>query len=365
MVETAVILIDEGSRSMYDTKILGMTVIERMRKTLERLGVLKVHIIENKKDYLLKLKDEITNSFMVLINPVIIIEKKLEIKDDSNIIFTSNRERIGAYILKKDFFDILETSNNIKLAIEKYLNEKGGKSIEINAIKLENTDDLKKAEKALLNSLIKMEKTLLSGSKPAYFDGIISRNINRKISLKISKYLASTSITPNQISIISFLISVAGSSLFLLNSHITTLIGGLLIQFSSIVDGCDGEIARLKFMESKYGAWLDGILDRYADFVIVFCMTMSVLELDPVLWAAIGLLAALAVFMIPYTGDKYVVAYKETYVDRGFFIPMTRDVRMFLVMLGAIFNSLGAVLIIFAVLGNLESIRRMIVLRSS
>ncbi len=239
------------------------------------------------------------------------------------------------------------------------------KTVEINAIKLENTDDLKKAEKALLNSLIKMEKTLLSGSKPAYFDGIISRNINRKISLRISKYLASTGITPNQISIISFLISAIGSSLFLLNNHITTLIGGLLIQFSSIVDGCDGEIARLKFMESKYGAWLDGILDRYADFIIVFCMTMSVLEMNPVFWAAIGLFAALATFMIPYTGDKYVVAYKETYVDRGFFIPMTRDVRMFLVMLGAIFNSLGAALIILAVLGNLESIRRVIALRSS
>lgn len=360
MVETAVILIDEGSRSMYDTKILGMTVIERMRKTLERLGVLKVHIIENKKDYLLKLKDEITNSFIVLINPVTIIEKKLEIKDDSNIIFTSNRERIGAYILKKDFFDILETSNNIKLAIEKYLNEKG-KSIEINAIKLENTDDLKKAEKALLNSLIKMEKTLLSGSKPAYFDGIISRNINRKISLKISKYLASTSITPNQISIISFLISVAGSSLFLLNSHITTLIGGLLIQFSSIVDGCDcktqihgiqiwcmarrnpGQIRRLRhsFLYDNECSGIRPVLGSYR------------------------LLAAFAVFIIPYTGDKYVAAYKETYVDRGFFISMTRDVRMFLVMLGAIFNSLSAVLIIFAVLGNLESIRRIIVLRSS
>ena len=39
------------------------------------------------------------------------------------------------------------------------------------------------------------------------------------------------------------------------------VLGSLLVQLQSILDGCDGEIARLKFKSSKVGEWLDNILD--------------------------------------------------------------------------------------------------------
>ena len=55
-------------------------------------------------------------------------------------------------------------------------------------------------------------KVKRTGLKPAYYDGIIARTLNRRISLKISKYLAGRNITPNQITVFSFLISVAGSA---------------------------------------------------------------------------------------------------------------------------------------------------------
>ncbi len=128
MAETAVIVIDGNSRSMYDTKILGMTVFERIKKTLERVGIKRVYTIEDKKEYLLDLDGKISNPIMLLVSPVIITEKRLEVENDSNIIFTSNGKPIGAYIIKKDFFEILRSSSDIKTAIKKYMDEKGGKN---------------------------------------------------------------------------------------------------------------------------------------------------------------------------------------------------------------------------------------------
>ena len=38
-------------------------------------------------------------------------------------------------------------------------------------------------------------------------------------------------------------------------------LGGCLYQLSSMIDGCDGEIARLKFKHSDWGEWYDTISD--------------------------------------------------------------------------------------------------------
>ena len=44
----------------------------------------------------------------------------------------------------------------------------------------------------------------------------------------------------------------------------------MVAQVSSIIDGCDSEIARLKRLERDFGAWFDAVLDRYADAFLQF-----------------------------------------------------------------------------------------------
>ncbi len=44
----------------------------------------------------------------------------------------------------------------------------------------------------------------------------------------------------------------------------------MVAQVASIIDGCDGEIARLKRLESDFGAWFDAVLERYADAFLLF-----------------------------------------------------------------------------------------------
>jgi phosphatidylglycerophosphate synthase len=112
--------------------------------------------------------------------------------------------------------------------------------------------DLPKLEKWLLASLVKQE------------DGFLARHVNRRISLAISRRLAATRVTPNGMTIASVALGLAGAAFFLPARPAFEFAGALLFLAHSIVDGCDGELARLKFQESRLG----GVLDFWGDNVV-------------------------------------------------------------------------------------------------
>lgn len=113
-------------------------------------------------------------------------------------------------------------------------------------------DDIFRVEKSLYRGLIKESESFMS------------RHVERKISLAITRQLINTAMTPNQMSLISIGIGLIGG--YFLSFPITSLqtLGALLFLLHSILDGCDGEIARLKYLESRWG----GILDFWGDNVV-------------------------------------------------------------------------------------------------
>jgi len=92
-------------------------------------------------------------------------------------------------------------------------------------------------------------------------DGIISRNLNRHVSIFISKRLVNTPVTPNAMTIITFLVSVVAAYFAAQGGYFPTLVGAILLQCNSILDGVDGELARVRFQYSRLGQWLDTIGD--------------------------------------------------------------------------------------------------------
>jgi CDP-L-myo-inositol myo-inositolphosphotransferase len=221
-------------------------------------------------------------------------------------------------------------------------------------IDIDNCKSLKQAKKIISKSLVKKN------------DGPISKILNRKISLRISSYLVKTNINPNFITVITFLVSLLSAFFFSIGHYYYTLIGGLLAQFSSIIDGCDGEIARLKFKQSNYGAWFDSVLDRYADAFILFGMTYGYFALNSnyFIWP-LSFIALTGSFINSYTADKYTCLYKQVYVNKGFSLKISRDVRLFLIMIAGIFNIIVPILILLAILTNIENVRRVIYLKEN
>ena len=229
-----------------------------------------------------------------------------------------------------------------------------------------DVDDEKAFKKAEAKLLATLEKSS---------DGPISRYINRPLSIRISKYLVKTNISPNFISFLSFILCCIGAFFFLLGEYTFLLWGAILAQAASIVDGCDGEIARLKFQETEYGAWFDAVLDRYADAFLLFGLTYYVyFPSGNLLYLFIGFLAIIGSFMNSYTADKYDGGLmKKKIGSKGHYFRIGRDVRIFIIFLFAILNIrflfLGEILnlpfltiLLIAILTNAENIRRMVVL---
>jgi phosphatidylglycerophosphate synthase len=92
-------------------------------------------------------------------------------------------------------------------------------------------------------------------------DGIVARHINRHISIFISKRIVNTPITPNMMSVITFLLGIAGAVSVARGGYYPMLLGAFLFQWNSILDGVDGELARVRFQHSTLGQWLDTVSD--------------------------------------------------------------------------------------------------------
>ncbi|NWK01231.1 NTP transferase domain-containing protein [Marine Group I thaumarchaeote] len=196
-------------------------------------------------------------------------------------------------------------------------------------------------------------------------DGPVSRILNRPISLRISKLLLKTGITPNQISVLSTVIGLVGASFFFSGEYFYLILGGILIHIHSIVDGCDGEVARLKLRQTKYGGWLDAVLDRYVDAAIIFGLAYGYWNMtgDMTIWI-IGFSALIGTFLNSYTSDKYDSIFKNGDMAKKSKFRMGRDVRLLLIVIGALTNQIPIMLIILAVITNFEAIRRLITFRS-
>jgi phosphatidylglycerophosphate synthase len=135
--------------------------------------------------------------------------------------------------------------------------------VDIDPMIVETPSDVRVAEQRLLKSLVKDT------------DGFMARHVERPISLAISRRLAGTAITPNQMSLISIAVGICGGPLFLSSRPLMQTIGALLFLAHSILDGCDGELARLKFQQSRWGGVLDFWGDNVVHIVIFACMAVG------------------------------------------------------------------------------------------
>ena len=220
-------------------------------------------------------------------------------------------------------------------------------------IDVDDPEAFRRAENALLANL---------RGKTNY--GPIARFLNRPLSTRISRRLVNYPITPNQISLYSFLFSILAAGLIALGGYPALFLGGVLAQFASVIDGCDGEVARLKFQSSDYGKWLDAVLDRYADAFLLFGLTWHAFsERTESVVLFIGFLAIIGSFMLSYTADKYDRLMSRQ-IRQGKGLRLGRDVRVFIIFLGAVLHLPFWTLLVIAVMMNLETIRRLIVCRN-
>ena len=97
-------------------------------------------------------------------------------------------------------------------------------------------------------------------------DGPVSRYLNRPVSTRLSMALAPVRISPDLVSVVSVALALVGAWLLATGRGI---LGGIMIQGASVLDGVDGETARLLMRAGPRGAMLDGVLDRLGDAAVM------------------------------------------------------------------------------------------------
>ncbi len=271
------------------------------------------------------------------------LDDATKVQLDGDVITGIGKERVsfnaadtGLFLCQPSLFDVLKVAQNrgqhsLSAGLVELIRSREFRAVTIGErfwFDVDTPKSLGLAKRALLQSLSKPDE-----------DGFVSSYLNRPLSRRISEMLVRTPISPNGISLLSFAVGIIGAIMFCLGGYIWTILAGLVIQLSSIADGCDGEVARLRFQSSKFGGWFDTILDRYADTAIVAGVSFGYWLAHPHAAVWLGAIFTLTGFiMASYTKKEFVIRYQSKPPSGLFGKLIKRDLRIFVIMLGAMVN---------------------------
>ena len=106
--------------------------------------------------------------------------------------------------------------------------------------------------------------------------GLVARFINKKISFRLTRYLlVHLPITPNMVTLLAGALGLYGAFLISTGTYDHIVLGFLFAQFQSILDGCDGELARVRFQQTSIGEWLDTIVDDVLNLALVLAIGVA------------------------------------------------------------------------------------------
>lgn len=289
------------NQSQVTRPLLGLTLYERSKKMLEHSGLKEAASLEGTLPLVLWPFE--------LVGPPTLGAEVADISPlpDEVIAFGSREVLRPAIILGPDVRSRLAQGTDAQTMYENARNIlTSHKEPKAPVVEVRDLSSRRKARRVLLNAL----------RKPT--DGVVSRTLNRPLSIAMSSLFVLTPITPNQLTLLTFFIAMIGAWFVASQEFV---LGTLTLQFASILDGCDGEVARLKYMSSRLGAWLDTVLDDISNMTFAWAIGYGLWKTlrHPVLANAMLVLGVLTVIcaLIAVSLEYYRVLRRGERVDTG------------------------------------------------
>jgi len=173
-----------------------------------------------------------------------------------------------------------------------------------------------------------------------------------KIIEAIVRALALSRIHPNVLTFIGLLINIWAAILFAAGN---LLWGGVVVLGAGIFDMVDGRVARETNRVTKFGGFFDSVLDRYSDLALLVGLQVYYSSINRNFYVVLTAIVMMGTVMVSYTRAR-----AENTIPRckvGF---LERPERVVLIIVGALFNRMAAVLWVLAILSNITVISRMI-----
>jgi phosphatidylglycerophosphate synthase len=114
--------------------------------------------------------------------------------------------------------------------------------------------------------------------------------------------LARRGVAPNLVTFMGLLLAVGAAMAVSVDVYLLSLLGALLYYASMILDCSDGEVARLTFRDSRFGAWFETAVDYVTYFLLLGGLVLAsrsrgngALDLDAAIVALAGSVIVIAV----------------------------------------------------------------------
>ena len=131
-------------------------------------------------------------------------------------------------------------------------------------------------------------RALLQTCRRAY-DGLGDRYVIRALSLRLSRAWCWLGVTPNQITWVNILVGLAACAFAASGTRFALVAAGALMFVQVVLDSCDGEVARLRYLSSKFGMWLDNTSDDLIDNLFTATLAIGIGGI----WLPLGVAAAI------------------------------------------------------------------------
>ena len=169
--------------------------------------------------------------------------------------------------------------------------------------------------------------------------------------------MALARISPNVLTFMGLLINVFAALLFGYATGETQrrmfFYAGLVVFGAGFFDLVDGRVARASNQVTRFGAFFDSVVDRYSDVALFFGLLVYYARANRFFYVVLVAFVMVSSVMVSYTrarAESLIPGCKA-----GF---MERPERIVLVILGALFNRMGPVLWVIALLSTITVIHR-------
>ena len=181
------------------------------------------------------------------------------------------------------------------------------------------------------------------------------RQTTRMWSDPVGRALFRLHLRPNHLTVMGLAVSLCAAAAFV-TGHVRT--GGLLVVLAGLFDFCDGSLARASGQVTPFGGFLDSVIDRYSDLVVLLGIVVLFSRHAHMRGAVAAMAALVGSLMVSYTKARAESIGVECNV--GF---MERPERMICLIAGALFDVLEPALWVLAVLANITAVHRILFTR--
>ncbi|HEX7788821.1 MAG TPA: CDP-alcohol phosphatidyltransferase family protein [Methylomirabilota bacterium] len=171
----------------------------------------------------------------------------------------------------------------------------------------------------------------------------------------VARVLLRAHVRPNHLTVVGLGVSIVAACAM---AQSRLRLAALLLVVAGLCDFFDGALARLANSVSAFGAFLDSVVDRYSDQVVLFGLVLYYERLGDIAGICLTLVTLIGTVMVSYTKARAQSVGVSCEIGL-----MERPERLILLIAGLTFNLLTVALVVLAILTNLTALQRILYTR--